>query len=300
MNWDSFRARCYGLTPRGVYDAFMELEPWEQERLVTDRAEDTNGHKRVEVETYPAGTRIKAYPEAIPVWGVGNSILWAEGEATWIVGRAGLGKSFLACQLALSRAGIGPEKLLGYDITTDPRRVLYVAADRPKQLYRLMSRMIPENAWDNLDRAMEFAEDVPVPLSADPDAFLEWIEEKGDIGTVVIDSLKDVATGLSDDEAGNTVNLALKAVIHSGREVLVLHHNRKLEIQGQKRKPTEDDVYGSRWLAAGAGSIFFLTGEPGNAHVEFVHVKSPVNNLGTLALWHQFVEGRTELDQTSF
>lgn len=300
MNWDSFRARCYGLTPRGVYDAFMELEPWEQERLVTDRAQDTNGHKRVEVETYPAGTRIMEHPEVVSVWGAGNSVLWAEGEALWIVGEGGLGKSFLACQLALSRAGIGPEKLLGYDVTTDSRRVLYVAADRPRQLYRLMSKMIPQDT-ENLNRAMMFAENVPVPLSTDPDALAEWVDGLGDIGTVVIDSLKDVAADLGSDAEGSNVNLSLKNLIHSGREVVVLHHNRKLDVmQAERKKPRQADVYGSRWLAAGAGSIFFLTGDPGSAHVEMHHAKSPVGNLGTIPLWHLWTKGRTELDQTSF
>lgn len=46
-------------------------------------------------------------------------------------------------------------------------------------------------------------------------------------GTLVVESLKDVAIDLAKEEAGGRVSYALRAVVAEGVEMLGLHHNRR-------------------------------------------------------------------------
>lgn len=250
------------------------------------------------VETYAAGDKILDEPPIDRKWGAGSSVLWAGGEALWICSEGGLGKSAIAQQLALARAGLIEPELFGYPVEVDAGRILYIAADRPRQIYRSFRRMVKDEQRENLNRAIEISEEVPAPLSTDPDALVEFVEGIPEIGTVFIDSLKDCAANLGKDGEGSMVNIALKNLIHSGREVVVLHHDRKPEANASaSKKPSQRDVYGSRWLAAGAGSIFFLTGEPNTAFVEMIQAKSPQNRVKNLKLRHDFRTGRTELEE---
>ena len=61
---------------------------------------------------------------------------------------------------------------------------------------------------------------------------------------VIVDSLKDAAVELPDDEVGALWNRAVQTTLAAGVEVLVLHHQRKGQ-QGSRPKAI-DDVYGSR------------------------------------------------------
>jgi replicative DNA helicase len=80
-------------------------------------------------------------------WGDGDQVLWADGESLVIDGPQGVGKTTLAQQLALGRAGFDEyAKLLGFPIIPGQRRVLYLAMDRPKQAARSFRRMVGE-AW---------------------------------------------------------------------------------------------------------------------------------------------------------
>lgn len=101
---------------------------------------------------------------------------------------------------------------------------------------------------------------------------------------VIVDSLKDAAIGLSDDEVGAGWNRARQALLASGRNILELHHIKK--ISGEK-KPDIADVYGSTWITSGAGSVILLNGNPGDAVVRFHHVKQPVDELGPWMLLHE-------------
>lgn len=111
-------------------------------------------------------------------------------------------------------------------------------------------------------------------------------------GTVIVDSLKDVAARLSEDETGQAVNSALQLVCLAGVEVLALHHQRKRQ-QGAAKPRTLDDVYGSTWITAGAGSVLLLWGEAGDAVVELSHLKQPVDSIGPLNLFHDHDRGLT-------
>lgn len=108
--------------------------------------------------------------------------------------------------------------------------------------------------------------------------------------TVVIDSLKDVALRLSDDETGAALNSALQRTVVAGVEVLGLHHQRKNAAGGGKPKGLED-VYGSTWITAGAGSVIILWGEAGDPVVELTHLKQPADPVGPFKVIHDHDHG---------
>jgi len=136
---------------------------------------------------------------------------------------------------------------------------------------------------------------LPFDLALQPEALTEFAREH-EAGTVVIDSLKDVALDLKDDGTGGRVNLALQHLCAADIEVLVLHHQRKAS--SDNRAPRNlADVYGSTWLTAGAGSVVLLWGEPGDPLVELRHLKQPDVELGPLTLSHDHARGVTSVHE---
>jgi hypothetical protein len=78
--------------------------------------------------------------------------------------------------------------------------------------------------------------------------------------------------------------------------VIELHHNRKTPTGG---KPDTviglDDLYGSTWLPAGAGSVILLTGNAGDAIVGMRHLKQPADEVGPFKIVHDRDTGRSEI-----
>lgn len=245
----------------------------------------------------PGGSFILDQPEGVPaVWGAGDEVLWAQGESLLIVGPAGVGKSTLAGQLVLCLANIiGRADLLGYPVAElgPGDRVLYLACDRPAQIARGMRRLVhPEHRALLDERLVVRPGPPPGDFATNPSALVELAAQHR-AGVVVIDSLKDVALGLSDDKVGAGLNNALQRTLAEGVEVLALHHQRK----GQDgRKPQKlEDVYGSTWITAGAGSVVLLWGNPGDPIVELRHLKQPAGDVGPLTLEHDHVAGITKV-----
>lgn len=225
-------------------------------------------------------------------WGEGDEVISTQGETLLIVGPQGVGKTTVAGRLILARAGIGDPEVLGLPVLQDPDRyVLYLALDRPRQIARSFRRMVHERDRLLLDSALRFwGGPLPFDVVKEPEALAEFALEHG-AGMLVIDSLKDLALRLSDDDVGGAVNRAFQHVLAAGVELVVLHHQRKS--QGDNRKPTKlDDVYGSTWLTAGAGSVVLLWGEPGAPIVEFTHLKQPAGPVGPLQVEHDHLAGR--------
>jgi hypothetical protein len=70
---------------------------------------------------------------------------------------------------------------------------------------------------------------------------------------------KYVSSRLGKDESGSRVKAAFQELIASDVEFVDSHHQRKEQRDGGK--PTKlADVYGSRWLTAGLGSVLLLWG----------------------------------------
>jgi hypothetical protein len=111
---------------------------------------------------------------------------------------------------------------------------------------------------------------------------------------VIVDSLKDVALGLTEDETGQGVNQAHQFCVAAGVEVCVLHHQRKTGTDGGKPQRLAD-VYGSRWITAGSGSVVLLWGQAGDAVVEWSHLKQPAEAVGPFKVKHDHRDGASEV-----
>lgn len=227
-----------------------------------------------------------------PLWGTPEQPLWMPGEALWFVAPTGVGKTTLAVLLLCARCGVGPGEVLGMPVAPDrARRTLYVAADRPRQARRLLRLMAPPGARDALEEVLVFHRGpLPFDLAQQPDALLATCRAHG-VGTLVLDSLKDLAVGLADDKVGAAVNRALQLCLAAGIEVVVLHHQRKA--QAENRRPNKiGDVYGSQHLTAGAGSVVLLWGDAGDRQVDLLHLKQPAEPVGPLRVeWDRAAQG---------
>jgi replicative DNA helicase len=219
----------------------------------------------------------------------------AAGESLIITGPQGVCKSTLAQQLVLARAGILNPELIGFSVAPETRRcVLYLACDRPRQIARSFRRMVEPKHGDLLrERVRIWRGPLPFDLVANPEG-LAALAEEGGAGTVVIDSLKDLASPLSSDDVGSAVNRALAHLIARDIEVVVIHHNRKATSENKKPKQLAD-VYGSTWITSGSGSVISLWGEAGDPLVELTHLKQPAEDVGPLELEHDHVFGTTRL-----
>lgn len=235
-----------------------------------------------------------------PLWGSGSEVLWAEGEALILVGGQGLGKTTLAQQLVLSRSNIldAPSTLLGFPVQRHRSgKVLYLAMDRPRQAARSFRRMVGESWRGDLDAELAVWQGPPVwDLAANPGVLLAMAQEAG-AETVVVDSIKDAAIGLSDDAVGAGWNRARQKVLAAGIQLVELHHNRKAQGGGRAGPPTIDDVYGSTWITSGAGSVVLLSGAPGDPVVGLHHIKQPASEVGPLKVLHDHEHGRSSIWQ---
>jgi ABC-type oligopeptide transport system ATPase subunit len=230
--------------------------------------------------------------EQVSLWGDGDQCLWSMGETLMIVGPQGVGKTTLGQQLIRARVGL-TSGLLGLPVIAG-RKVLYVAADRPKQASRSWRRMVTEDEAAVLrERLVVWPGPLPFDIGNEPDRLVEFCYEHN-VDTVIIDGLKDIALDLSKDAVGSRVNHALQLCLASGIEVACLYWPRKATPENRKPR-TLADVYGSTWITAGMGSVVLLWGEPGDSVVEMDHLKQPMEAVGPLKLLHDHARGVTSV-----
>lgn len=222
------------------------------------------------------------------VWGEGDRVLWPDGEPLLIVGPTGVGKTTLAILLVAGLLGL-VDQVLGFPVVDDGRRVLYLAMDRPRQIRRAMRRLFGDIDRDILnDRLAVWEGPLPFDLGRRPETVLE-MARAANADVVMVDSLKDAAVKLTDDEAGGTLNRALQLLVADGRNVASLHHQRK-GTNGAKPN-TLEDVYGSTWITAGAGSVVLLWGAAGDPLVTLSHLKQPASEIGPMQIEHEQTTG---------
>lgn len=231
-------------------------------------------------------------PHNVPcIWGDTSGVAWAQGESLQIVGPPGVGKTTLTGQLIRARLGLD-SSLLDMPVVPGARRVLYLAMDRPQQIARALARHFTEDDRAILADCMRVHKGPPpADLAKHPETLLAMAQEH-DADTVVIDSIKDAALGLSDDEVAAGYNRARQLALANGVELIELHHNVKRGATGGPAK-TLEDVYGSRWITAGAGSVIFLWGEAGDPVVELRHLKQPTGEVGPFRILHDHDTGQS-------
>ncbi|WP_020170841.1 AAA family ATPase [Gordonia polyisoprenivorans] len=238
------------------------------------------------------GAFIHDEPEGVAaVWGSGDRVLWADGEALIVCGPQGVGKTTLASNVLASLIGERPRDVLGLAVRPVPH-VLYLAMDRPRQAARALRRQLGHRDRDYLTEHLTFWKGPPPYDLAKNTGLLTNLAELAHADVVIVDSLKDAAIGLSDDEVGAGWNRARQSLLASGRNLLELHHIKK--ISGDK-KPDIADVYGSTWITSGAGSVILLNGNPGDPVVRMHHVKQPVEELGPWTLLHEQESGTVSI-----
>jgi hypothetical protein len=245
-----------------------------------------------------AGGCILDEPETPPaLWGDGDAILWAEGESLIIAGPDGTGKTTLAGHVVRARLGIGDDNtVLGMPVAPGKRNVLYLAMDRPRQARRSLRRLFTTADRDVLDDKLRIWQGPPPADLARWPTMLTTLAELADADTVVVDSLKDAALKLAEDETGSGWNQARQLAIQAGSELIELHHPRKA--QSDNRKPSKlEDLYGSRWITSGAGSVISLWGEPGDLVIEFTHLKAPASQAGPWQMGIDPAAGTVHLEQ---
>ena len=234
-------------------------------------------------------------PDQVPaVWGVDDNVLWASGEALMICGPQGVGKTTTAGQVVMARLGLIKE-VFGLPVVPGSRRVLYLAMDRPQQAARSLGRLARPEWRDTIHDRLSVWQGPPPADFALSSTVLADMCRAADADTVIVDSIKDAAVGVSKDEIGAGYNRARQAAIAAGVEVLELHHQRKESNGGGKPKALAD-VYGSTWLTSGAGSVLLLWGEPGDSVVGALHLKQPMNDVGPLTIIHDHDAGTSEVD----
>ena len=246
---------------------------------------------------YAGGDFILDTPaDPLPLWGRGSEVLLAVGEALIIAGTQGVGKTSLAQQLALGRAGFSEyADLLGYAIEPGTGTTLYLAMDRPLQAARSFRRMVGESWRDQLNKRLLVWQGPPPHDLARVPGLLTRLCQQARADTVIVDSLKDAAVGLTDDAVGAGYNRAREAAVTAGVQVIELHHNRKQLSGTRTERPSLDDLYGSTWLPSGAGSVLLLTGAPGDPIVGMHHLKQPASEVGPLKVIHDHDTGRSSI-----
>ena len=265
------------------------FEPYPRHEVLGSNGDERPDAILPELEPFPMPPQLtdgltfalRATSDEDAIWGGGDAVAWARGEATGLVGPDGVGKTTLVHRLAFGLAGIDG-KLLGLPITPAEGRVLLVAADRPKQAARSMWRMLVEldaRGHGKLREAvLVWRGPLPFDLVKAPGELAVWAEGFG-ASHVILDSLAFVAARLIEDETGSAIAQAFMACSVAGLEVFWCGHPRKAS--GENRKPNQiADVYGSRWITAASGSILSLWASPGDPVAEFRQLKSPSGELG--------------------
>jgi hypothetical protein len=233
-------------------------------------------------------------PETVPsIWGNDDDCLWSVGEALMMCGPPGVGKTTITGQVVRGLLGL-QETVLGLPVAPAEGRVLYLAMDRPQQIARSLRRVFGESERQLLEDKVRIWEGPPPGDVAKQPGLLLDLARKAEATHLVVDSMKDAAVGLTEDEVAAAYNRARQTCLANGVQVLELHHMVKRGVGGTKPNQLAD-VYGSAWLTAGAGSVVLIWGAAGDPIVELVHLKQPASEVGPWRLIHDHDTGHTAI-----
>lgn len=149
------------------------------------------------------------------VWGRGDQVLWSEGESLVIAGMPGVGKTTLAAQIVRARI-CDENEVLGLPVSATSSRVLYLAMDRPRQIARALRRTLGHLPRELVADRLRFWPGPPILDIAKHRETLAGYASSVGADTIVVDSLKNAAVGLVDDEVGSGYNRARQMAIAEG------------------------------------------------------------------------------------
>lgn len=217
-----------------------------------------------------------------PLWGTGSDALMAPGQGSMVFGTDGAGKSSIMQQVVFARLGLDDDEVLGFPVEQSDQTVLYLALDRPEQIRRSIGRMVDltnTTVRDRLKRKLVvWRGALPFHCDLDPKAFADWIMQVGgdDLGLVIADSVKDMVSSCTEDSAGMGFNDTVQHITTRGVEFGCCHHNRKPNATNARPRKLAD-VYGSRWITAGLGSVLNIW-KLDDHRRELTQLKTPYGN----------------------
>lgn len=229
-----------------------------------------------------AGDVVLDTPVVSPIWGPSGSPYTASGQSTLLAGPDGTGKSTICCHYAKARLGLPGwgETMLGEPVEAlrADQAVLYIAADRPVQIFEGFGRGMTEAMREVLHERLAFWPGPP-PMDLATRAGQQWLLRKVqqvNAGLVFFDSRKDVGDVMDPREV-TRLNRLLKHLDADGVEVFIPHHN--IQTADKLSKPPElTQVKGLREVFSGMGSVLMIKGAPGSEFVTLHQVK-PVREL---------------------
>ena len=275
-------------------DADADVVEARIERKVTEELEKQEVRRRVSQRSAQAlldSCRDQAFDgvaflesgiDADPLWGHGADALMAPGQGSMVFGSDGAGKSSIMQQFTFARLGLRTDEVLGFPVQQSDQTVLYLALDRPEQIRRSIGRMVDltsASVRDRLKRKLVvWRGALPFHCDLDPKAFTEWLVQIGgdDLGLVVADSVKDMVSSCTEDAAGMGFNDTVQHITTRGVEFGCCHHNRKPNATNSRPRKLAD-VYGSRWLTAGLGSVLNIW-KADDRRRELTQLKTPYGN----------------------
>ncbi|RST00350.1 helicase DnaB [Streptomyces sp. WAC07149] len=235
--------------------------------------------------------------DVAPVWGWPGQVAWAAGESLMVGGPIGTGKTTVGGQLTYGRLGL-LETVLGMPVVPGNGKVLYLALDRPRQIARAHRRLVrPE--WEKVlrERLVVWCGPLPGLLDKDTELLLK-LARTHHADTVVIDSLKDAVSTLTQDEAAVAYNNGRQRLISEGVELLELHHEKKPQAGAERgQAPTLNGMYGMQWFTAGAGSVLYLAGHAGDPVVKLWQIKTVKGEIGPLEIVHDHDTGLSRVSE---
>ena len=170
-------------------------------------------------------------------------------------GRPGTGKTQLALQLCGDLA-TGRSTFTDFDLPGEPKKVLFLSFEMSAyQLQHFTTKLVnsyPEKALN--DNLTIYGRGEPVVLTSEQGQrlFDSWMDEyQPDV--VIVDSLSQAATNISDDDEMKKLFIYLKALRRYHRfGMIFIHHHRKKANDAASRKQanSQSDIYGSYQISA--------------------------------------------------
>lgn len=222
-----------------------------------------------------------------------DKILWANLEPFMVVAETGQGKSTFFNNIIKAGIGLLPD-VAGFQVRQF-HRILYLVMDRPEQARHALARMIQP------DEVSVWNEKVVIQHGAAPFTLNQtkyWLAEAAeaaDADCVISDSLMNITSGMSEDEEGQRINEAHQETCRRGIQLGLAHHPRKRSPQDKGKPYSLDDVYGSKFIPGGCGSVLLFHSwaeDTTGATFAIEQIKSPAGQV-TIPLLR--VERRTGL-----